>query len=345
MERTARTSLTVCCTTALAALAFGQQNQAPEKKNLVVIDEVVGTVNDAAILRTTLDKAVSGSIRGREQELGRPLTDQEAMQLRRQALTKLVDEHSMAQAARTLGVVPPARVEEIVQDGLKRATREQIRQLGSELRFTQELKDNGQSWPTWERDQRLRIMSELAEGIAVWGRLQQQRNLYITPRMMREFYYKNRLHFEHPATATVARIGFIVDTDRDKVLASAREAAELWRKEPLSSTDLAARCKGARPQADLIDLCPEIPPPGVPQDVIQFAASPAGTVSDPVMVGDSSIFVMKVVDRREGVHCSFEDPATQAEIRRALEQNVVNMVRREAVQRSRDRTYIWMPGM
>jgi hypothetical protein len=343
MERTARTSLTVCCTIGLAALACGQQNQAPNR-SLVLIDEVVGTVNDAAILRTTLDKAVSGSIRGREQELGRPLTEQEALPLRRQALMKLVDEHCMAQAARTLGVVPPARVEEIVQDGLKRATREQIRQLGSELRFTQELKDNGQSWPTWERDQRLRIMSELTEGIAVWGRLQQQHNLYITPRMMREFYYKNRLHFVHPPTATVARIGFIVDTDRDKVLASAREAAELWRKESLSSTELAGRCKGARAQADLIDLCPEIPPSGVPQDVIQFAGNPAGTVSDPVMVGDSSIFVMKVVDRREGVNGSFEDPGTQAEIRRSLEQNVVSMFRREAVQRSRDRTYIWLPG-
>jgi hypothetical protein len=54
---------------------------------------------------------------------------------------------------------------------------------------------------------------------------------------------------------------------------------------------------------------------------------------------------MKVLERRDAVNGSFEDPAVQAEIRRALDQNVIHILRQEAIERSRDRTYIWPAGI
>jgi hypothetical protein len=82
----------------------------------------------------------------------------------------------------------------------------------------------------------------------------------------------------------------------------------------------------------------------VPQYVLDFAANQAGTVSDPVAVGENSVFVMKVLDHHEATNASFEDPQVQAAIRRALEQGVIVQLRKEAIQRSRDRTYIWPSG-
>jgi hypothetical protein len=344
MERSTRTPLITLGAVWFAVAATGQQPQQPQQRNIVVIDEVVSTVNDAAILASTVERTAGGAIRARELELGRSLTEAETLKERLKVLAKLIDEHSMAQATKTLGVLPPGRVEEVVQERLKQATREQVRQLGSELRFTQELKAQGQSWPSWERDQRLKIMSELAEGIAVWGRLQYQQNLFITPRMMREFYHKNRLQFVHGFLSTVARIGFFVEGDREAVLAGARKAAELWRTESLTSTEMTARFPAARAQPDLIDIGPDTPPDRVPQYVLDFAANQAGTVSDPVAVGENSVFVMKVLDHHEATNASFEDPQVQAAIRHALEQGVIRRLRDEAIQRSRDRTYIWPSG-
>jgi hypothetical protein len=248
----------------------------------------------------------------------------------------------MAQAAKTLGILPPARVEELVQERLREATREKVRQLGSELRFSQELREQGGSWQTFVRDERLQIMSQLTEQIAVYGRLQNQKNLFITPRMMRDFYQQNRQRYVHGPRALVSWVGFLIEGNREEMLAKAHAAAEEWGKEAITSLELSKRHPGARPQLD-VTMGDEPAQHSMQPFVREFGLSnPAGKVG--VIPQENAVWVLRVQDVREASNGAFEDAWVQADIRRELELDVMLDLRRDAVKRSRERTFIWYPG-
>lgn len=336
MQRSA--SATVILYWAVAAIAPAQS----DKRQWVQLDQVVSTVNDAAILMSTLRATVDGPIGVKQQELGRPLTPAESGWLHREALEKLIDAHCMAQAAKTLGILPPQRVEELVQERLKEATRERVRQLGGEQRFSQELREQGSNWQTFVRDERLQIMSVLTEQIAIYGRLQNQKNLFITPRMMRDFYQQNRQRYVHGPRALVAWVGFLVEGNREEILTRANAAAEAWDKEALTSQELSKRFPGARPMPD-VDMGDEAAPSSLQPFVREFGLSnPAGKVA--VIPQENAVWVLRVQDVREASKGAFEDLLVQADIRRELEQDVMLRLRLDAVKRSRERTYVWLPG-
>jgi parvulin-like peptidyl-prolyl isomerase len=331
-------------TTAALILAgsVAAQTTPPRQPDPVGIDQVVATVGDAAILRSTLTDVAAGRIRVLELDLGRPLREAELAAERNRALEQLIDQHCLAQAAKTLGVYPPSLIEERFQEQLYRAEQEQVRQLGgSYQRWSQELRQQGKTWQTFEREQRLEVMGELTKQIAIYDRLQNQRNLFITPRMMRDFYRENREQlYVHGPRVTLGVVAFLAGTDPDASTEQARAAAGLWRQEGLSSAELAARCPGARAPGDET---------GIGQDSKQalkpfmrdFAlGQPAGTVSEPIREG-GAIWLLKVLERQEGRNDPFEDAAVQADIRRRLEAQVVEVLLFQAIQRSRARTHVW----
>lgn len=334
---TAPTALLIALLPAALGLA---QDPPPERP--VPIDQVIATVGDAAILRSTVDQAAAGEIRSREQELGRPLTDNELAIVRTRVLQRLIDQHCLAQAAKTLGVFPPSRIEEMFQEELKKIEREQVRQLGSMQRFSQELRDQRKTWDTFAREQRLETMSSLTEQFAVYGRLNNQRNLFITPRMMRDFYRANRdLLYVYGPQARLGSVAFLVRGDAAASLEQARQAADTWRAEDLSSAELAARFPGARPQPDEVGIGSPLKS-GLKATWRDFAlGNPTGTVSDPIREGDV-IWVLKVLEQLAGRDSPFEDEAVQADIRRRLEQQVVELLKTQAILRSRLRTHVWI---
>ncbi len=325
-----------------APLAAQQPGPATPRPELTVVDQVIATVNDAAILDSTLRQASTGAINRREAELGRPLRDAEAAAERGMELQALIDRHCLAQAAKTLGIIPPARVEELFQEELKQAEREQVRSLGSVQKFSQELKESGKTWETFEREQRLQKMQELTEQIAIYGRLQNQRNLFITPQMMRDFYRDNRDLFVYGERASVARVAFLVEGDEQAVMDTARALAEAWRKQPATSAVIAKGFPGARALADETGIHAGSTRTLRPY-LVEFALQhPLDTVSEPIRDG-SVVAVLRVIERRDARNGAFEDADVQAQIRQSLEQQVIKALRAKAIARSRLRTYIWPP--
>src|SRR5207249_127091 len=96
---------------------------------------------------------------------------------------------------------------------------------------------------TFERDQRVRKLAGLTRELAVYGRMQNQRGLFITPKMMRECYHQNQRLLQG-ARALVAVVAFSGSGARD----AAASAVTAWRAEDLTSAQLAQRfeSRGAR---------------------------------------------------------------------------------------------------
>lgn len=330
---------------ALTALALAHgpalhaQETRPPRPDIVLVDRVVATVGDAAILQSRVVETAAGELRSRQQELGRPLTNEERTVILGTALERLIDQHAMAQAAKTLGVIPPSQVEAIFQHDLAEAEREQVRQFGSYQKLSEEFARRNLTWASFERDQRLERMSELTEQMAVYSRISNQQNLFITPRMMLELYRENVQAFVYGPRVTLGVVAFVGLDDANR--ARAAEAAALWRKESLTSAELAARfADHASAQKDVVGLSQETKDK-VPAFLAEFGLkSPTGAVSEPAARG-STLFIAKVLEVVPGRNSQFEDPEVQAQLRTRLEALVLSGMRRQAVARSRMRTHTW----
>lgn len=318
----------------LALLAEARaQGQSPTPPLGQRVDAVIATVNDSAILFSTLRMVAIGRIRSQEKELG-PLTPADRDQIFREALEAEIDRHRMAQSAKSLGPLPPEQIDQIIQGEFERDRQAQLRDLGSYNELSQELKRIGRTWPTYEREQRIDKLSDIAEELTVQRRLARQANLFLTPRMLRETYEKNRARFLRDAAAKVTQVRF---TGPD-AQAAALAAAEMWRREPqLEARQVAARHPGslAIPEVVAKDLAAEFAP------VTTFAlAGPEGEVSAPVAVGEAW-FVAKVTAHVAARNGKFEDADVQEEVRNICYQQVRREFLAQAMVRARERTEVW----
>lgn len=326
----------------LAALAIAPgplcaQDALPESGTLIPIDRVVACINDAVILNSDILTLIEGYVR--TARLDRPLERHELRLLYEQKLGEQIDEHALSQAAKTLGMLTPEHVEAIVQQQLRRKEQEQEEQLGSMQRTTDELIRQGRTWEDYEREQRVAIQALLTRQLTVAERLRNQRTLFITPRMMREYYRNNRLRFVHDG---FGHVGKITLPDEE----TARRAAATWKEEPLSPHELVARflAEGAlAPEHHLVDpLRKDV----LTEDLYEFGrAGPAGRVSEPIprhrngrLLGYQ---VMKVLEHVPARNAPFEDEEVQAEIRNELLHQVEDYLLEEAIQRARERTHVW----
>ena len=313
------------------------QDSLLDPRKLVLIDRVVATVNDTVILYSELKTLSSGEERTAEIQKGGKLTLPELRIIQTRNLQELINRAALAQAAKTLGVLPPERVEEIFQEMLEDDRKQQIRDFGTLMKFSEELQKTNRTWETYERDQRLAKLSDLTKQMAVYGRLQNQRGLFITPRMMRQHFARNQVQMAEKR-AKLAIIAFPGTT----TLAAANEAAEAWRQAPSTPSELATqfRDRGARELG--VHMINDKSTANRPLKMVQFAlAGPINNVQ--VVPQDASIQVWKITDYSGGTTRSFDDPTLQVDIRRILERQVVNFLTNQTIQRARERTEPWQP--
>ncbi|MBL8756544.1 MAG: peptidyl-prolyl cis-trans isomerase [Planctomycetes bacterium] len=311
-----------------------ERPEAPANPRPVLVDGVIATVNDSAILLST----VRGVAKGRLNELaalqGR-LSPQQLEAEMKKALAAVIDRHSLAHAAKTFGKLTPDQVDQIVDQELERDQQQQVKDVGSINAYTRELKRLGRDWPTYADEQRIEKLYDLAEEFGVRQRLARQTNLYLTPRMLRETYQNNVDLFVRPALATVLQVQFTGSGAE----AAATEASTVWRLQELTPRQLADKFtdRGATALAvmDASSLA-------VARSAIRdFAlAGPAGAVSPPVQIGQTWV-VARVGEFRAARNSSFDDPKTQDELRSLCSRKVIEEFRMQAMDRARQRTEVW----
>jgi hypothetical protein len=337
-HRRASRSLIPAAMTLLASGAAAQERPA-DPGEWVLIDNVLCTVNDAVILRSEIATLTAGSVRGREIELGRPLRAQERDLLESQLLFKKIHEHALAQAAKTLGVIPPERVEEIFRQQLEEEEKEQVRDLGTYQKLSQELARQNRTWQTYVREQRVNKLADLTRSMA-YSRLQNQHHLFITPQQMRDWYRNHVTDFVHGPSAAISGVTCL-GPDAEAV---AKDVIAAWQAETITAHELAGRFQ-ARGVVLLFDnqRATAGNPGQLRQDKVDFGlAGPFGRVSAPIPVeGDGAVQVWKVVDHQPAREGRFEDPEVQNEIRRLLEDQVVENLMRQTTARALERTEPW----
>ncbi len=295
------------------------------------VDTVVATVNDDVIMLSELRTLFGVSARTIESKQQRRLTNEERAYLVQAELNKLIQDRTMAQAAKTLGLADPAMIESLFQDELRREAAEQVRNLGTEQKFSQELQRQGRTWQSFEREQRAEKMRDFAEELSIRARLQKQQNLFLTPRMMQELYHREIDRFVRPAMAIVGAVVFRGDQAAEQAAA----AIELWRKEDLTSRAVADRFPGALSlgENDASTLDPEL-------ELTRFAlAGPQGNVSAP-MTSPAGLQVAKVLRFEPAMNGRFEDPAVQVQLRRIGLDKVIGELRQQALERAAARTEV-----
>jgi len=296
----------------------------------VLVDTVVATVNDGAIMWSELRTVAMGQIRTAEAQHGR-LTREDVDRIQRRELQGLIDRHTMAQAAKTFGVATPEQVEAYFLREIERQEQDQVRDFGSYQAFSQALQNQGRTWQTYMREQRVDKMADLAEDLSVRMRMQRQANLFLTPRMLRETYQREKGRFVHGAEA---RVAIVVFTGKDAAETAAK-AAEVWRVEDVTSRALAQRY----PDAIAVD---DAPASALVPELASFALEgPLLRVSEPLARG-GDFQVAKVVAYNPARSGSFEDIDVQNELRNLCQAGVHEEFRKQALERARQRAEVWI---
>ncbi|GAB4159387.1 MAG: hypothetical protein Fur0037_26610 [Planctomycetota bacterium] len=327
----------------------GEESPLPQGE-YVLVDRVDARVGEDPILRSEVLDAAAGDIRVRESELGRPLTPAERQIVLENARERLIDQHALAGAARTLGVLPADRIETILKSRLAEAETEQVRQFGTMTRFAQALSRQHRTWESWRRDTKMVEELRLARELAVVSRVRDQANLFLTPWMMREFYERRKelYVYETRGRIDVLRVGIGSDEARARELA--RKAARIWRESEIDSRAVAQRCErefGPGSEISSVGRIFEISADTrvpFPEPLAGFAtrfveSQPLGAVSDPQKNG-TGLWLIKIVDKIEGRNAAFEDPEVQADIRQRLEAQLYDHLAGVAVRKARERTQI-----
>jgi parvulin-like peptidyl-prolyl isomerase len=297
-----------------------------------LVDSVMATVNDSAILHSTVRTVAVSRIRSLIAER-RQVSASDEKAIVADVLEDEIDRHRLAQSAKSLGPISPEQIDSIVKGETERLRQEQLKDFGTMMGVNQELKRTRRTWPTMQKEQAVDQLHDIALQIAVGRRLQKQTNLLVTPRMLREAYHQLRDRFVREAAAEVVQVKF---TGPDAA-ANAEKAAAAWRQEDLDARQLADKFPGAVSIGgiDVKELSDELAP------VRTFAlAGPQGAVSAPIPVA-GGLLVAKVRNHLPGRNGQFEDPSVQAELRALCERRVEGEFRAHALKMARDRTEVW----
>lgn len=312
-------------------------NAGAERQRPLLIDMVVATVNDSAILLSELRSVTKGTVRSLAAQ-GRRLAPSDEELLMRRELGKLVDKRRMALSIHSMGIYTPEQIDGYVKSVLEQERQEKQRDVGSMLALSQALKDEGRTWPTYEREQKLDKLHEFAEDATVRRRLGSSNGtLFLTPRMLRETYQRERASFVHPPHWRAAMIEFGGPEAKDH----AASAAAAWALQPLNTRELAAGYTDVLSAGEAGDegLAEHLKP------VAEFAEKgPAGAVSPPLQVG-GSFYVVKILQYLPAENGRFEDPAVQARLRMVLQNRVRAEFEKQALDRAEERTVVWKSPM
>jgi hypothetical protein len=303
------------------------------------VDTIVATVNDSSILLSELRTVAAGTLRELEARRGRLLgSDIEAVL--QNELTQLIDKHRLAHSAKSLGTYTPEQIESFYQSELEQDRKDQERDFGSMLSFSEAMKKKRQSWPTYVQEQRIEKMHQLARELAVNYRLAKQQNLFVTPRRLREAYDELRdVRFQVQGAAKVALVVFPDLAMRNE----AEQASVTWQLQELRPSQLAEKYPGAISLGEMVaeQLAADL------AAVRQFAlAGPAQRVSPPLEVQtrlapNGGFCLAKITEFRAAQNRTFDDPTVQAELRRYCQAKVIRELEDQALQRAYERTEAW----
>ena len=297
------------------------------------IDMVVATVNDSAILLSELRSVTLGTIRSLRAS-GRIVSPNDESLLLRRELKGLIDKRRLALSIHSMGIYTPEQIDGYVKSVLEQDRLEKQRDVGSMLGLSQTLKEEGRTWPTYEREQRLEKLSEFAEDATVRRRLGSSNGtLFLTPRMLRETYEREKAAFVHEAHWRVAMIEFTGPDAKDHAVG----AAASWALQAMSAREMAATFPDARSLGETGDdgLADHLRP------VAEFAQKgPAGAVSPPLEIR-GAWYVARVLQYLPAENGRFEDPEVQARLRLALQNRVRTEFEKQAIERAEDRTVVW----
>jgi hypothetical protein len=317
-----------------AGLAAQQAPARPDSTLGHLVDSVAATVNDDAILVSTVRTTLIGKVNELEKTYGR-LSAADLQTLQNEALRAEIDRHRMAQSVKSLGALTPEQIEQIVAGENERQRDAAVRDVGGSIgEYTREMARQRRTWPLIEQDKRTEQLHDLFREIAVSRRLGQKTNLYVTPRMLREAFQANRDRFVRDASATVLQVRF---TGPD-AQANAERAAAVWRQEDLTPRQLAERFPPAIGiETRATSLSRDLQP------LATFAlAGPNGNVSEPLAAG-GAIFVAKVADHRPARNGRFEDADVQDDLRDICLGTIRGEFARQAMRRAEQRTEVWLP--
>jgi len=310
-----------------------------EPPRAVRVDQVIATVNDTAIMLSTIQSQSTGELNTLSFRLGRPLKRAEIMAVYARSLGKEIQRHAMAQSAKSFGVYTPEIVERIVEEEIERQVADQVRDLGSEQAFSRERARDRRTWETYRREKRVEELAKLAEVFAVHMRMKKQRNLFLTPRMLRETYRRNIDQFVQGAMAGVALVT-ISGPDAEQ---QAKEVARLWAEQDLSAAELATALPTARiTPVPLPRAITEESRESLASELVDFAlAGPGGAVSTPRRT-EVGYQVAKVLAFRPASNGRFEDRNVQLALQAICMKSVIAEFEKQAMARAADRTEVWI---
>lgn len=325
---------------AMVAVLPAQDRQQPAgAPRSLAVDEVIATVNDSAILLSTVRSSAVGRINSIEAEIGQRLPYREMLIVLKNYLEEEINRTSLAQAAMSFGVASPEQIEKALKDELDRDEAAQVRDFGTYLEYSRELQKQGRIWPTYQRQKRIDKLYEFAKSFAIGMRMQKQGNLYLTPRMLRETYRRNLDQFVHGATAELALVLFA----GPKAEEHARAASTIWALERLSPRELVERLPDARgtPMRDNLRGITEASRQSIDDALVDFALQgPVDRVSTPIPA-QGGYLVARIVNFAPAAAGKFEDAEVQARLREICEKSVVQEFYKQALERAADRTEVW----
>jgi hypothetical protein len=315
-----------------AAGATPPQQPAPKRSLGAPVDGVVAPVNDSGLLTSQIRTLAASRLRALRAQGGMRPEDELAVLER--TLDGEIDRYRLALAAKTMSPLPPEQLEDILRREFERDRQEQVRDLGSLTRFSDELKRVGRTWPMHQREQRIQKLYELADEFAVGRRLMGQTRHFLTPGMLQKEYEANRDLFVRPGMATVVQVRFS-GPDAEK---NATAAAAAWRNEEITARALAERFPdaiGVGAEIAVDKLATELAP------VKEFAlAGPAGAVSSPVLHRGAFV-IAKVAQFAPARNDAFIDPTVQEQLRDLCTQKIIVEFREQAAERAKQRTEVW----
>ncbi len=318
--------------------------QAPAKKppsQALLVDRIWATVNDASILRSEIKTLGAGTIRTRQATLERDLLPAEQGAVYNAYLDQRIENHAMAQAAKTFGFATPEQIDALFEDEMKRDEEDKLRDLGTWQEFSKELERTGRTWQSYVRELRVEKMQQFAEEFAIGMRLQKQGNLFLTPRMLRETYQRELASFVHGPHAGVILITFEGSGTSPEDKAGAEAAVALWRQEDIDGRELLKRLPDVRATQREIGGISEEARASLTAEIADFAlAGPLHRVSDPFVLG-GSLRIAKIVAYDPARNGKFEDADVQNALREICYKGVVNELRRQALERAMQRTEYW----
>lgn len=308
-------------------------NAPPKQRTLgTPVDGVVATINDSGLLTSQIRTLAASRLRAlRAQGAVRP---EDEMAVLERTLDGEIDRYRLALSAKTLSPLPPDRLEDILRSEFERDRQEQVRDLGSLTRFSEELKRVGRTWPMQQREQRIQKLYELADEFAVGRRLMGQTRHFLTPGMLQQEYEANRDLFVRPGLATIVQARFSgPNAEKD-----AAAAAAAWRAEDVSARTLAERypdAVGVGSEIAVDKLSAELAP------LKDFAlAGPVGAVSEPVPHRGAFV-IAKVAQFAPARNDAFTNPTVQEQLRELCTQKVIGEFRSQAAELAKQRTEVW----